>query len=267
MFEYHKLTERNIGLLSEAEQQQLRESHMAIFGMGGLGGVIAEVLVRTGIGELTIVDSDVFEATNLNRQIFAFTDTLGQRKTDVADAFLHRIHPGLILHKESAINESNISDLMKDVHVALLALDDVVPCIIVSRFAYASNIPLVEGWAIPFGNVRVFTADTPTLEEVYKMPTKRKDISSLTDKERQDLNLSMLYALQSIEGIEEYYSEAALQSINRGRIPSFAPMVWLTAVLMAGEALKIVLNKGDIAYSPSFNLYDPFKNHIPKQNL
>ncbi len=266
MVEYHDLTERNIGLLSESEQQQIRETHAAIFGMGGLGGVIAEVLVRAGVGELTVVDKDVFETTNLNRQIFAFTDTLGHRKTDVVDDFLHRINPGLILHKAISVSTSNIGDLMKNVNIALLALDDVVPCITISRFAHTHNIPLVEGWAIPFANVRVFTAGTPTLEEVYKLPTEGKKMEALSEEERQAMNLSMLYELKSIEGIDEYYSETALQSINRGRIPSFAPMVWLTAVLMAGEALKLILGKGNIAYAPSFSLYDPYRNCIPKQN-
>jgi len=264
--EYHQSFDRNIGLLDEKEQQQIRESHAAVFGMGGLGGVISEILVRAGIGSLTIIDRDVFEPSNLNRQVFAFTDTMGQRKTDVAESFLHRINPCLIVHKESTVDESNIRDLMTGVRVALLALDDIVPCIIISRFARAHKIPLVEGWAIPFGNVRVFTADTPTLEDVYNMPTTGKDISSLTTEEQQNLNLRMLYELQSIEGIGEYYSEAALQRIQQGTITSFAPMVWLTAVLMANEALKIILNKGSIALSPAFNLYDPFRNRIPKQS-
>ena len=264
--EYSQLTDRNIGILDEKEQQEIKESHVAIFGMGGLGGVISEILVRAGIGSLTIVDKDVFEPSNLNRQVFAFTDTVGQRKIDVAESFLHRINPGLILHKESVVDANNIMDLMKDVRVALLALDDIVPCIIISRVARNMNIPLVEGWAIPFGNVRVFTPETPTLEEVYNMPTIGKDINSLTQDERRTLNLQMIYELQSIEGIEEYYSETALQDISQGRITSFAPMVWLTAVLMAGEALKLILHKGDIALSPVFNLYDPYKNRIPKQS-
>jgi molybdopterin/thiamine biosynthesis adenylyltransferase len=265
-FDYHQFTDRNIGLLNEKEQQQIKESHMAVFGMGGLGGVIAEILVRTGLGSLTIVDKDVFESSNLNRQVFAFTDTIGQRKIDVAEDYLLRINPGLILHKESIVDSTNITYLLKGVSIALLAIDDIVPCVIISRCARAHDIPVIEGWAIPYGNVRVFTAKTPTLEEVYKMPTAGKDISTLSLEERQKLNLRMLYELQSLEGIGEYYSEGALQRINQGRITSFAPMVWLTAVLMAGEAMKIILHKGNIALAPYFNLYDPFKNRIPKQS-
>jgi molybdopterin/thiamine biosynthesis adenylyltransferase len=265
MIDYRLFTDRNIGLLSEDEQQQLKNSHIAVFGVGGLGGVIAEVLVRSGIGTITLIDRDVFEPTNLNRQIYAFTDTIGQRKIDVAEAFLRRINTELIVYKDTAVNEANINRLMNGVNVALLALDDIVPCILISRFAYSHNIPVVEGWAIPFGNVRVFTSETPTLEEVYKMPTISKDVSCITDAERRELNLKMLYALQSIEGISDYYSEFALQRINQGTITSFAPMVWLTAVLMAAESLKLILSKGNFALSPAFNLYDPYKNSIPNQ--
>ena len=67
--EYHQSFDRNIGLLDEKEQQLIRESHAAVFGMGGLGGVISEILVRAGVGSLTIIDRDVFEPSNLNRQV------------------------------------------------------------------------------------------------------------------------------------------------------------------------------------------------------
>jgi molybdopterin/thiamine biosynthesis adenylyltransferase len=263
--DYNQLTDRNIGLLTESDQQLLKESHVAVFGVGGLGGVIAEVLVRAGIGTLTLVDRDVFEASNLNRQIFAFEDSLGRKKTEVAASFLHRINPGLKTHSYPTVDDSNIEILMRDVGLALLALDDIVPCIVISRYAKRQNIPLVEGWAIPFANVRVFTSETPSLEEVYQMPTLHKDVSTISEEDRKSLNLKMLFHLQSIEGIGEYYPEAALSRIREGKITSFAPMVWLTAVLMATEALKIILHKGEPALSPAFHLYDPYRNRIPKQ--
>lgn len=263
---YRQIVDRNIGLLTEEEQEIIRNSHVAVFGMGGLGGIIAEILVRSGVTRITIVDKDVFDPTNLNRQIFAFIDTIGLPKTDVAEEFLRRINPELTVIKASNVGQHNIHLLLKGIRVALLALDDITGCIIISRSARQLNIPLVEGWAIPYGNVRVFTAETPSLEEVYHLSTEGRDISSLTTEERQLLNLKMLYELRSLEGIAEYYPDLALQRINSGIITSFAPMVWLTAVFMATEALKIILNKGQIAYAPSYHLYDPYKNVIPKQD-
>jgi molybdopterin/thiamine biosynthesis adenylyltransferase len=219
-FDYNLLTERNLGLLNEEQQFLIKRSHMAVFGVGGLGGVIAEVLVRAGVGSMTIVDRDVFDLTNMNRQIFAFTDTVGRLKIDVTEEYLHRINPELIVRKDTSVTDRNIDWLMKDVNVALLALDDIVPCIHISRLACKNNIPLVEGWAIPFGNVRVFTSDTPTLEEVYDMPTIGKDVNQISDEERKELNLQMLYKMRSIEGINEYYSEFAVQRIKQGKITS-----------------------------------------------
>jgi molybdopterin/thiamine biosynthesis adenylyltransferase len=263
-FDYNILTERNLGLLNEEQQFQIKNSHIALFGVGGLGGVIAEVLVRSGIGSITIVDRDVFDPTNLNRQIFAFSDTVGRPKIDVTEEYLHKINPELNIRKDTTATDKNIDFLMKDVNVALLALDDIIPCIHISRYACKCNIALVEGWAIPFGNVRVFTSGTPTLEEVYEMPTIGKDVNLISDEERKALNLQMLYKIRSIEGINEYYSEFAVERVKQGKITSFAPMVWLTAILMATEALKIILNMGNISLSPSFSLYDPYKNSIPK---
>jgi molybdopterin/thiamine biosynthesis adenylyltransferase len=263
---YKQIVDRNIGLLTEEEQEIIRKTHVVVFGIGGLGGVIAEILVRSGITRITVVDKDVFDPTNLNRQIFAYTDTIGMPKIDVAEEFLRRINPELTVVKASEVSQQNIQELLQGVSVALLALDDISGCIIISRNARQMNIPLVEGWAIPYGNVRVYTTKTPSLEEVYNLPTSGKDINSLTMEERQLLNLKMLYELRSLEGINEYYPDLALKRINQGTITSFAPMVWLTAVLMANEALKIILNKGKIAYAPLYHLYDPYKNTIPKQH-
>ena len=62
----------------------LKQSHILVVGCGAVGGMAAEALARSGIGKITLVDFDVFSASNLNRQIFATIDVLGQFKTSVA---------------------------------------------------------------------------------------------------------------------------------------------------------------------------------------
>ncbi len=86
-------SQRVLGDLSK-----LKQAHVAVFGLGGVGGTAAEALVRGGIGELTIVDGDVVAPSNLNRQIFALSDNIGQKKVDVAAKRLLSINPDLILH-------------------------------------------------------------------------------------------------------------------------------------------------------------------------
>ena len=262
-YDYDDIFNRNIGLLSIEEQEKLKQSKLVVFGAGGLGGVIAEILARSGISHLTLVDRDKFEISNLNRQIFAFTDTLGEYKVDVAEKFLKQINPEINIRKYLEVNSRNISELMNDVHIAVVALDDVVPIVIISRYARQTNIPLVEGWAIPFGNVRVFNKDTPSLEEVYHLNLADKDLEKLSLEERKALNLAMLYELKKIRGIQSYYPEFAMQRISAGKIPSFAPMVWFTAVMMSIEVIKVLLGWGEIALSPEFSLYDPYTHSTP----
>ncbi|MBN2610774.1 MAG: ThiF family adenylyltransferase [Bacteroidales bacterium] len=257
---YNDIFNRNIGLITPENQQRLKNSKVAVFGVGGLGGVIAEVLVRSGIGSIILADCDKFETSNLNRQVFAYSDTIGDYKVDVAELFLKKINPELKVKKYLRISSSNISEMMGSTDVALLALDDVVPVIVISRYAQQHNVPLVEGWALPFGNVRVFTGNTPSLEQVYHLDDLADDPERISPDERKALNLKMLFELKKISGIEGYYPEEAMQRISRGQVPSFAPMVWFTSVLMGFEAIKIILSLGQIAYAPGFALYDPF-NH------
>ena len=80
-------------LLGSSAMARLAQSHVIVFGLGGVGGHAAEALVRSGIGALTLVDSDTVALSNLNRQIFATRDTVGMDKVDAAAERLLRINP------------------------------------------------------------------------------------------------------------------------------------------------------------------------------
>ncbi|MBF0532572.1 MAG: ThiF family adenylyltransferase [Candidatus Omnitrophica bacterium] len=264
---YHQMIDRNIGILTEAQQESLKGSTIALFGLGGLGGVIAEIFTRAGIGGLKIVDYDKFEPTNLNRQIFSFQDTLGRWKTDVTEEFLKKINPEIKIEKYNVIDQSNVDQILNNSKIAVLAIDSAKPCVIISRAAKRLGIPLVEGWAIPYGNSRVFMPDSPSLEEVYDMPTLGKDIADISDEDFKALKIYMLANLKKIDGVEKFYPPLAIERIQKGQIPSFAPIVWLTAVLMALETLRILLKWGEPILAPRFSLYNPFDNTIPRQEV
>lgn len=70
-------------LLGSDAMDKLKNSHVAVFGVGGVGGYTAEALVRSGVGKLTLVDSDTVAESNINRQIIATTQTIGRYKTEV----------------------------------------------------------------------------------------------------------------------------------------------------------------------------------------
>ncbi len=85
-------------LIGSDKIQKLQTSHVAVFGLGGVGGYAVEGLVRAGLGEITVIDCDVFSETNLNRQLYATTETIGRRKTDVTKERIQAIAPECKVH-------------------------------------------------------------------------------------------------------------------------------------------------------------------------
>jgi tRNA A37 threonylcarbamoyladenosine dehydratase len=80
-------------LLGEQAMNKLANSHVAIFGIGGVGGYVCEALARSGVGHFTLIDHDVVSPTNLNRQIIATMDTIGKYKVDVMKERILSINP------------------------------------------------------------------------------------------------------------------------------------------------------------------------------
>ncbi len=97
MQEQFSRTERLIG--ADA-LERLSRSHVAVFGVGGVGGYVVEALARTGVGELTLVDSDTVSSSNLNRQIIALHSSIGRLKVEVASERVLDINPSATLHAE-----------------------------------------------------------------------------------------------------------------------------------------------------------------------
>ncbi len=111
-------------LMPEAELRgRLAASHVAIVGCGGLGSNAASMLVRSGVGELTLIDFDVVEESNLNRQLF-FRDQLGLPKTEALSATLLRINPGVKLNTcQHEVTCENLGELIKGAQVVIEAVD------------------------------------------------------------------------------------------------------------------------------------------------
>lgn len=86
-------TIRTAMLLGENALERLAQSHVAVFGVGGVGGFCAEALVRAGVGAITLVDDDTVSVSNLNRQLVALQSTIGQPKTEVMAQRIHEINP------------------------------------------------------------------------------------------------------------------------------------------------------------------------------
>ncbi|WP_418746984.1 ThiF family adenylyltransferase [Frisingicoccus sp.] len=85
-------------LIGENGLKRLSGCHVAVFGIGGVGGYVVEALVRCGIGEFTLVDKDVVSMSNLNRQIIALESTVGRMKTRVMKERIEEINPNALVH-------------------------------------------------------------------------------------------------------------------------------------------------------------------------
>ena len=85
-------------LLGADAMVKLKNAHVAVFGLGGVGGFVVEALARSGVGELTLVDHDTVSETNINRQILATYDTVGMEKSDAAAQRVKSIHPDCKVH-------------------------------------------------------------------------------------------------------------------------------------------------------------------------
>lgn len=98
--------DRTIRLVGEEGQARLLRAKVALFGLGGVGSYALEALVRAGIGEMLLVDGDVVEETNLNRQLIATHATLGQPKSEVARARALSIRPDMVIDARHAFYDA-----------------------------------------------------------------------------------------------------------------------------------------------------------------
>ena len=108
MKEYFKRTEY---LLGASSMERLKNSRIAVFGIGGVGGYVCEALIRSGIGQIDIFDNDTISETNINRQIIATVDTIGKPKTEVMKKRLLSINPSSVVNEHNVFySEKNSAD-------------------------------------------------------------------------------------------------------------------------------------------------------------
>lgn len=142
---------RNRETISEKDQLKLASSTVAVVGCGGLGGYIAEELTRLGVGHLILIDADRLEVSNLNRQIMATEQNLGEWKVEAAQKRLRSINSevNVNLFKEW-FDENNGTELLRGVDLVCDALDSLPARVALERVCHKMSIPLVfasiAGW-------------------------------------------------------------------------------------------------------------------------
>lgn len=106
--------ERTSLLLGEEKLERLRQSHVLIVGVGGVGAYAAEMICRAGVGKITIVDGDVVNASNINRQLVALQSTVGAKKIDILSERLLNINPDLQLTAHFEFIQDELTEQLLD---------------------------------------------------------------------------------------------------------------------------------------------------------
>lgn len=180
--------ERTIALYGQEKVDRLSHAHVALFGLGGVGGYALEVLARSGIGELTLVDGDVFAPSNLNRQILSTQDNVGEKKVDAAAIRVRKIFPETIVHTYPLfINASSITTLdFSKFDFVLDAIDTISSKVLLVEEALKANVPIIS--CMGAGNkkhpemfrvVDLFETYGDPLSKVMRKLCKEKGIASL----------------------------------------------------------------------------------------
>jgi len=187
-------------------------SHVAIIGLGGLGGGVCEMLARTGVGTLTLVDGDDFDITNLNRQILSLEENIGFPKARVAKERINAVNSSIKVNTwQSYADETNIYGMINGADLVVDCLDSIDARFLLQEFAQKASIPLVSGAiAGVCGQVTVIFPQDAGYELIYgkKKAAQARGIETLT-----------------------------------GNISHCAMLV---ASIQASECIKVLLQKGDI---------------------
>lgn len=164
-----KRYERNFNLVSEEEFNRIQDMRVAVVGLGGLGGNILEMLARFGFTDILVLDCDVFDETNLNRQLLSTEAVLGQSKAQVAFERIKQVNSEVNLE---ALNQKFTAELgmeiFSDVDLVFDALDNIQSRKELAKVCDAYNLPLIhgaiDGW---YGQVSVIVDHSQLMDKLY----------------------------------------------------------------------------------------------------
>lgn len=244
-FTYAEMTTRNRGFVNEAEQARLRKACVFIPGVGGMGGAAFMALVRAGVGRFIIADLDVFEVSNLNRQLFARADTIGALKAEAAARLAREINPEIEIDILGREWTERLPQILPRADVAINGTDDIAAGAEYYRQCRVHGLTLIDAYASPLPSVTVVRPDDPRLEERLGYPTVGVAWQAITrDMAVECLMKEIEYVLvhSSSHKYVDLEVAAEVAAGRRSRF-SFATMVTMAGTLMAEEAIREILNR------------------------
>lgn len=231
---YQNMISRQKEIFSEEEQEILRTTPIVIIGCGGLGGTIIEQFVRAGFEELTIVDQDVFDETNLNRQVRSNLGTVGKSKVKITKSAMEQINPNInITDYDLIIDEKNISKILKGNKILVDAVDNVYTRVLISREAKQQGMVFVHSAVEKtMGQLSVFEPNSVSYEELFRL----KSVDKALDDDVKNYLLSI--------------------SAKKPQVLGVTPSIF--GSLQVNETIKYILNKKDVVLAPKVLMWDLF---------
>ena len=259
MFNYQSAFSRNIGWLTEQEQNSLKEKRIATAGAGGVGSEHLVTLARLGIGKFQISDFDEYEVHNFNRQAGAFMSTINQPKVDVMEKVILDINPEAKINSfPEGINEANVDEFLKDVDVYIDSLDffALQARKLVYRKCYEKNIPVVTAAPIGCGVALLcFTPESINYEEYFRFEDCKTENEQL---------VKFLIGLSPSLIQRSYLVDPSTSDFIAQKAPSLPMGVKLCGGAAASYVLKILLKRGDLVTAPWGMHFDAYKNKMVK---
>lgn len=253
-FDYTTAFSRNIGWVTEAEQQILRSKRIAIAGLGGVGGNHLLTLARLGIGAFHIADFDTFDLANFNRQVGATISTLGQSKLEVMTRQALDINPELEIKGFSdGVTEDNLDAFLDGVGLYVDSLDFFAFEARRQVFAACARRGIPAITAAPLGMgaaVLNFLPGGMSFEEYFRFE----------DGPEGEMPLRFLLGLAPARLHMGYLADPSTIDLANRKGPSTIMACQLCAGVAATEALKILLGRGTVRAAPKGYHFDAYRN-------
>lgn len=250
---YETATKRNLGVVTPEEQRRLRRSTVAIAGMGGGGGNYLTALTRMGIGRFKLSDFDTFDPVNVNRQAGAAASTFGRPKVEVMAKMARDIHPGVEIDTfDAGIHRHNVEEFVRDADVVIDALDifSMPARRLLHRSAKAAGKTVLFGAPPGFScTLNVFTPSGMSFDAYFDIRNDMSDFHQI---------IALLVGMAPA-GTHLAYTDFSRARPDEHAAPSIASAMYLTAGLVATEALVVLLQRRPPFAAPAYQQFDPFR--------
>ncbi len=207
---------------------RLKNKHIAIFGIGGVGSYVTEALARCGIGHITIVDKDIVDVTNINRQLIALSSTVGKPKTEVAKERILDINPQAKVEAFPVFYNSDTQSMFdfSGFDYVIDAIDTVTSKLLIIENAKKAGVPVISCMGTG-GKIN------PSLFEVTDI--KKTHTCPLAKVMRRELKEREIFSLKVV-----YSPEQAIKSADV--IPSISFVPSSAGLLIASEVVKDLIS-------------------------